>query len=93
MAPPPENETDRQKAKRLHLEQKARSEKWMADLSIAKHVLTDVRLGMTPLMFENYLFLYFNADLWSVVEVKKAAAAERRRPEREKEDAELCHLE
>jgi hypothetical protein len=60
--------------------------------SIAKSVLTDIRLGMTPLMFEVYLYLYFNLDLWGPTEVSKAINGQKPL-RREKMDAIDCGME
>jgi hypothetical protein len=41
-------------------------------LSIAKHILSDVCMGMSPYMFECFTFLHYNSDMWTTHEVKKA---------------------
>jgi hypothetical protein len=40
--------------------------------SIANYILSDVRMGMSPYMFECFMFLHFNMDMWGAEEVKQA---------------------
>lgn len=34
-----------------------------------KLVLSDIRQGMSPLLFECYMFLYYNSDLWDETDI------------------------
>jgi hypothetical protein len=55
----------------------------------AKLLLTDIRMGMSPYMFENFMFLRFNKDLWNVHTVREAMkrTAEKKRIKRDEEDS------
>ncbi len=49
--------------------------------SVAKHILTESRSGLAPIVFESILFLRFNRELWNeftVIEAWNAVRAERK---------------
>lgn len=60
--------------------------------SVAKNILRDTRRSMTPYMFETYMFLRYNSDLWGIDEVN-LARQQTTRSKREREDAELFSVE
>jgi hypothetical protein len=40
--------------------------------SIAKYILSDVLMGMSPYLFECFMFLHLNMDMWGAEKVKQA---------------------
>jgi hypothetical protein len=54
----------------------------------AKLLLSDIRMGMSPFMFENFMFLRFNKDLWNEHTVREAMqrTKDQKRIKRDEED-------
>ena len=54
--------------------------------STCKHVLTDSRKSMSPIMFEAIIFLKVNKNFWSVKMVASAMQSQPKEPERDRDE-------